>query len=73
MSDKDAARARENMKATRALRLYTGVPRSLEAARSQDPTVGLFLGPYVGPGGGAVSDERGTSVEAQRAHLNAAQ
>ena len=31
----------------------TGVPRSAEAAPPWDPTVGLCLGPYGGPGGGA--------------------
>ena len=29
------------------------------------PTVGLFLGPYDSPGGGAFSYERGTPVESQ--------
>jgi len=30
----------------------TGVPRSYETAPPQEPTVGLSLGPYCGPGGG---------------------
>ena len=38
----------------------TGVPRSLENVSSKDPTLGLCLGPYGGPGGGEVSYERGT-------------
>ena len=30
----------------------TGVPRSQETAPPQDPSVGLYLGPYGGPKGG---------------------
>ena len=40
----------------------TGVPRSQETPPSKDPTVALYLGSYGGPGGGAVSYERGTLV-----------
>ena len=39
-----------------------GVPRSKETASLQDHTVGLCLGPYGGPRGGAVPYERGTPV-----------
>ena len=46
--------------------MRTGVPRSCETATPYDPTVGLFLGPYCGPGGGAVSCERGTPVSLPR-------
>ena len=40
----------------------TGTPRSLETPPSGDPTVGLYLGFYGGPRGGALSCERGTPV-----------
>ena len=40
----------------------TGVPHSYETAHSQDPTVGLCLGPYGGPRGGAIFYEQGTPV-----------
>ena len=40
----------------------TGIPRSQETAFSQDPIVGLCLGPYGGPRGGAVFNEQGTPV-----------
>ena len=39
-----------------------GVPRSQETAFPQDPAVGLCLGPFGGPRGGAVSYERGTPI-----------
>ena len=43
--------------------LWAGVPRSLETTPPSDPTAGLCLGPYGGPGGGgAVSYERDTPV-----------
>jgi len=38
----------------------TGIPHSPENATPWDLTVGLWLGPYGGPRGGAVSFERGT-------------
>ena len=41
----------------------TGVPRSSESASLEDPTVGICLGPYGGPRGGALSYQRGTYVE----------
>ena len=37
----------------------TGVPRSQGSASSEDPTVGLTLGPFGGAGRGALSYERG--------------
>ena len=40
----------------------TVVPRSLEIAPPYDPTVGLCLGPYCGPRGGAICYEQGTTV-----------
>jgi len=42
--------------------LATGVPRSYETAPPWDPTVAICQGPCGGPGGGAVSYERGTPV-----------
>ena len=43
---------------------HTGVPRSYETSSPQDPATGL--GPYGGPMGGAVCDERGTPVDSGR-------
>jgi len=40
----------------------TGVPRLLETPPSQDPTVGIYMGPMVVLGEGVVSFERGTPV-----------
>ena len=49
-------------------RIPIGVPRSKETAPPLDPTVGLCLGLYGGPGGGSVSYERGNPVILNRKH-----
>ena len=43
-------------------RCLTGVPQLQENAPLWDPTVGLYFGSQVGPGGWALSFERGTPV-----------
>ena len=48
---------------------FRGVPRSQEVAAPEKPTVGLYLRPYGGPKGGAVSYERGTPVGVRASYL----
>ena len=45
---------------------HTGAHRSYETNPSQDPTLGLLLGPYGGPRRGRDSFERGTPVRKTR-------
>ena len=68
MSDFCPTRSRQTTRPAKRLKSTpTGAPRSYETAPPYDPTIGLYLGPYGGPRGGALSYDRGTPVLAPSA------